>query len=123
MINILHLIWIIPVCLLLGSVTAGFFMSVTKSNREYDIYEEGIQEGLRRGNINPQTLQRYIMKSYNGDINAFLKDIDGFIYGEEPSGQLILVHIDSGIELLKYKSCEIVCMSEVEGKRKPVIKV
>ena len=123
MISAINLLWIIPLCLLAGSIATGFLISTSKTNRESDIYEEGVREGMMRATSTPQTLQGYIEKTYKGDINAFIKEIGGVIYGEEPSGQLILVYIESGIELLKYKSCRVICVSGVEGNRKPIIKL
>lgn len=47
MINALHLLWIIPLCTLSGSIITAFTTSVGKSNREVDIYEEGKRYGYR----------------------------------------------------------------------------
>lgn len=47
MINALNLIWIIPLCLLLGGICTVIFVSSNTSNRESDIYQEGKRDGYR----------------------------------------------------------------------------
>ena len=48
MISVLHLLWIIPICIVIGWLGTLFFVSATSSNKESAIYDEGIREGQRR---------------------------------------------------------------------------
>ena len=123
MISVLQLLWIIPVCIMIGMFSIGFFVAANKSNRESKIYEEGIQEGLRIAKVRPRTLQSYIETSFNGDIESFMKEIDGVIYGVESDGQLTMMFIDSGVDLLKYKSYEVLSISGDVGSRRPMIRI
>lgn len=123
MISALHLIWIIPLCLIVGGVVTTFFISVSQSNREWDIYEEGIQEGMKRARHHNPTLESYINETYNGDDKAFLDTMTGFIYGVDSNGQLEMVFLDAK-DILKYKPCEIMSINgEFMGTSRPIIKV
>lgn len=123
MISALNLIWIIPLCLIVSGVVTAFFISASQSNREWDIYEEGIQEGMKRAGHHNPTLESYINETYNGDDNAFLNTVTGFIYGVDSNGQLEMVFLDVK-DILKYKPCEIMSISgEFMGTPRPIIKV
>ena len=122
MISALHLIWTVPVCIFMGMIVMGFFVSVNKSNRESDIYEEGIREGLRIANAHTQTLKEYIIDKYDNNVESFITSVSGFIYGVEDSGQMIMIFLDNGEDLFKYKNCEIISISEGMGISRPVIK-
>lgn len=122
MISVLHLLWIIPICFLLGILSVAFVVSATQNGRESDIYQEGVREGYRMANMQP-TLQMHIEKTYDGDIDSFMEAVEGFIYEEMCGGQLALLPINSGMDLLKYKSCKVLSISEDMGKQRPIIKI
>ena len=48
MISALHLIWIIPLCIIAGMVVLGFIVGASNNSKEYEIYQEGIKEGYNK---------------------------------------------------------------------------
>ena len=49
MINVLHLIWIAPLCVIIGMVILAFIFGATQESREYEAYLKGIEEGKKLG--------------------------------------------------------------------------
>ena len=47
MISALHLIWIIPLCIVVGMFALAFFVSATINNTEYESYNEGFKDGYK----------------------------------------------------------------------------
>ena len=123
MISALHLLWIIPLCFLLGVLVLGFVVGATRTNKESDIYQEGVREGMKRAGCPTPTLESYIMKNYKGNTKTFLDYFTGFIYGVEENGQLEMLFLDEN-DISNYKNCELLNISgEFMGIQRPIIKM
>lgn len=48
MINVINLIWIIPLSITCGMLVMAFFKGATKNNKDYEIYQEGYRAGYIR---------------------------------------------------------------------------
>lgn len=46
MINILELLWIVPLCLFGGFLGSSFILGATKGNKEHEAYQNGYTAGF-----------------------------------------------------------------------------
>jgi hypothetical protein len=93
MIDALHLWWIIPSCIVIGFIIAVWMVSVNKTNRESDIYDEGVLAGMKMSDKDCkfQTLRDWVDEEFDSDFKKFKDVTDGIIYGINPQYQMYMI--------------------------------
>lgn len=128
MINALNLIWIILLSITFGMVIMAFFNGATKSNAEYEAYQQGLIDGERIKSRkidlpSTQTLEELFDRGFESNFNTFKETTGGIIYGSDAGGQLSMIYIDSLDKLSEYYQNEILSINNGEMCQRPIIKV
>lgn len=128
MINALNLLWIVPICIVVGAMSLAFFMGATQNNREYEAYQQGIIEGQRMIGKKidlplAQTLEELFDRGFESDFNRFKEVTGGIIYGSGESGQLSMIFIDNVDELGYYYQNELLSVNNEALYQRPIIKL
>lgn len=127
MINALNLLWVVPVCIVVGAISLAFFIGATQNNREYEAYQQGLMEG-RRIMVKQieaplaQTLEELFDRGFESDFYKFKEVTGGIIYREEKSGQLSMIFIDDVDELGEYYQNELIGINDEGNYQRPIIK-
>lgn len=127
MIHIVDLMWIVPLCLVIGAVASAFFCGATLHNREYDAYQEGIRYGksMHREKIELpycNTLEELFDRGFNSDFNKFKETIGGIMYGVNDSGQMYMIFVDTVDDLCNYYDCTLLSVNDEVIYQRPCIK-
>lgn len=124
MIDTLHLWWIIPSCMLIGFIIAVWMVSVSKLNRESDIYDEGVRAGMKMADKDYkfQTLRDWVDEEFDSDFKKFKDTTGGVIYGINPYHQMYIIFVDHIDELAEYYDWEIQGISIDGPSKRPMIK-
>ena len=127
MIDIQHLFWIVPICILTGGLLVAFFIGAESNNREYEAYHMGVQDGLKQAknynDVLPSlTLKELFDKKFEGNFDAFKEYTSGIIYEIEPSGQLFIIDVKTLNELHNYYDYDVVTINYDGEYKRPVIR-
>ena len=128
MISVIHLLWIIPVCIIAGGLILAFFMGATGNSREFEAYQEGIIEGKRMMSERidlplAQTLEELFDRGFESDFNKFKEITGGIVYDSDENGQLSMIFIDNVDELGEYYQNELLSVDNESVYQRPIIKV
>lgn len=133
MLDVRYLWYIIPISIIAGIGITAFFISVTQSNREYEVYQEGYNKGYNTalqdknkeklvlpGNI--ITLEEIYDRELNSDFNKFTDITGGIIYTQDTSGQLCMLFIDDTDVLSQYFDYDVITTIDVGQYQRFIIK-
>ena len=128
MINVINLLWIIPVCIIVGGLLLAFFVGATNNSKEYEAYQQGIVEGKRTMSKKidlplAQTLEELFDRGFDSDFNKFKEITGGIIYGSGENGQLSMMFIDNVDELGEYYQNELLSVNNESPYQRPIIKL
>ena len=128
MINALNLLWIVPICTVVGAVASAFFIGATQNAKEYEAYQQGLVEGQRMMSKRidlplTQTLEELFDRGFESDFNKFKEITGGIIYGTDESGQLHMIFIDNVYELGEYYQNELLSVNNEALYQRPIIKL
>jgi hypothetical protein len=127
MISAIHLVWIIPTCVVLGAMTLAFFMGASQNNKEYEAYQQGLMEGSRIMGKHievplAQTLEELFDRGFESDFYKFKETTGGIIYEVQKSSQLCMVFIDNVEELGEYYQNKLIGINDEGSYQRPIIK-
>ena len=129
MISTEHLLWIVPLCLLGGGFLPAFIMGATQTEKEYEAYNRGIKEGMRRAKglksiklPSVRTLEEVYDTVFGSNFNILTEMTDNIIYLCHTSGQLEILYIDDVDLLCQYFDYFVIDVVEESTYNRLIIK-
>ena len=123
MINALHLVWIIPLCMSVGVFTTALFVGATCLSRESDAYHRGYEDGKIGLNnsklVSTTSFKDWYAHNFSDDYEKFNSLTGGILYAVNETGQLYFTQVTDVIDLHKYDSWDVV---DVQNNLHPVLK-
>ena len=126
MVNVLHLLWIIPISILTAVALLLLCLLITKRKDERNAYEQGVYDGQMMGENNVEsttTLGDLFHTRFWDDMDMFKTKTDGFMYGLNEYGQLYLIDINDDFDLDQRFIIGVFLAVSLEALRNDLIKL
>lgn len=129
MINVAHLLWLVPICILGGGFLLVFITGAAQLEKEHQAYDKGFKEGMRRAKgvksitlPGVRTLEEVYHTVFVSDFNSFTEMTNNIIYLCHTSGQLEILYIDDVDSLCQYFDYFVVDVIEESTYNRLIIK-
>lgn len=129
MINAEHLLWIVPLCLLVGGFLLAFIMSAAQTEKEHEAYSRGVKDGMRRAKGLEsiklpciRTLEEVYDTVFGSNFNTFTEMTNNIVYLCHTSGQLEILYIDDVDLLCQYFDYSVIDVIEESKYNRLIIK-
>ena len=116
----LHLIYIIPVSLFVGSFITMCMIAITSAGKSCDEYMENITK-QKESIVKEPTVKKWYKSEMDNNFSLLYDRVGGVVFGVDPNEQMYMIPLESEQDLTEYYDWKVQTFVDIGTYTRPII--